>query len=52
MCTAGCWYSRKRRIRHDAEKAALLERMAEETLRAKYAATGAGTARWDRFPET
>ena len=37
---AGCWISRNRKIKHDAEKAALMERMAEETLRAKYAATG------------
>lgn len=38
---AGCWIRRKQKRRHDAEKAELLKRMEEETLRAKYAANGA-----------
>ena len=40
MPGAGCWIRRKQKRRHDAEKAELLKRMEEETLRAKYAATG------------
>ena len=38
---AGCWIRRKQKRRHGAEKAELLKRMEEETLRAKYAANGA-----------